>query len=91
MVALGQTRDEARGLLGISAGHLSHVLGGTRGLGLELANKVKAVYAALGREVPTEAWEVDATPAEHLLIQETADRIPRRSQVALSAPPPGSP
>lgn len=82
MVALAQTREDAQHLLGVSAGHLSHLLVGTRGIGLDLANKVKAVYAELGYVIATEEWSRDATPAERLLIVETVDKIPRPSHSA---------
>lgn len=84
MVALGQSREEACALLEISAGHLSHVLGGTRGVGLVLANKIKAAYAERGHDVPTESWSVDASAAEQLLIRETVERIPRPAHAAVA-------
>lgn len=84
MVDLAQSREDACGLLDVSAGHLSHVLGGSRRVGLDLANRIKGVYAALGRVIPTEAWGENASPAEQLLIRETVEKIPRR-QSAIGA------
>jgi len=88
MVAASQTREEAVEALGVTTGHLSHILGGTRGLGLDLANKIKAVYG-----VPTEAWGETASRDEQLLIRETVEQIPRRPVLAEGAPDasPGAP
>ena len=91
MVAAGHSREDAQGIFEISAGHLSHLLGGTRGIGLTIANKIKATYADRGHDVPTEAWEVEASPAESLLILETIKKIRKAARKAAPTASPSTP
>jgi transcriptional regulator with XRE-family HTH domain len=51
---LGITQNEAARLCGMKSGHLSYVLGGSRGVGIRIALQIQS-----GLGVPIESWVVE--------------------------------